>query len=358
MKRVFLYAYDRQNLGDDLFVHTIANRYPDVQFYIWSDRNNRRTFAPLSNLKVIDKDSRLVHFLQKLRPSLVARYKNWLEKQCNAVVYIGGSIFMEYSNWQQICSWWEYEAKNRPFYVLGANFGPWKTEAYRNKMAQIFGDMQDVCFRDCYSKALFLDIDNVRQAPDILFGYPMPRVPVKEKQVFVSVINCAGRDESHGLNSCDGRYVANMVKLLKGYLEEGYSLVLASFCREEGDEDGIKKILTVLDCDEKSRIQVLCYDGTNAAEMTEAIAESKYVIASRFHGIILALVAGRPVIPIVYSDKTTCVLQDLGFYGTVFDIRNESEWTVSKPAEWSLPDEIKHRCRNHFCKLDQILKHR
>ena len=32
MNSVFLYAYDRQNLGDDLFVHTITKRYPDVQF--------------------------------------------------------------------------------------------------------------------------------------------------------------------------------------------------------------------------------------------------------------------------------------------------------------------------------------
>ena len=75
MKKVFLYAYDRQNLGDDLFVHTIVRRYPHVQFYMWSDRKNREVFAHLPNLKVVDKDSRLAHLLYKLRPSLGARYK-------------------------------------------------------------------------------------------------------------------------------------------------------------------------------------------------------------------------------------------------------------------------------------------
>ena len=40
-KRCFLYAYDKQNLGDDLFVHTICNRYPDAQFYMWSAPVNR-----------------------------------------------------------------------------------------------------------------------------------------------------------------------------------------------------------------------------------------------------------------------------------------------------------------------------
>ena len=144
MKKTFLYAYDRQNLGDDLFVHAITRRYSDVQFYMWSDKKNRRVFADLPNLKVIDKDSKFVHLLHKLRPSLIARYRSCLEKRCDAVVYIGGSIFMEYPNWEQICTWWEYEAKNRPFYVLGANFGPYHTEAYRKKMEEIFRDCRDV----------------------------------------------------------------------------------------------------------------------------------------------------------------------------------------------------------------------
>jgi hypothetical protein len=87
MKKAFLYAYDRQNLGDDLFVHAITGRYPNTQFYMWSDRKNQETFSCLPNLKVVDKDSGFVHFLYKLRPSLVARYRAWLEKRCDAVVY-------------------------------------------------------------------------------------------------------------------------------------------------------------------------------------------------------------------------------------------------------------------------------
>ena len=56
MKRVFLYAYDKQNLGDDLFVYTITKRYPDVRFYMWSDKVNQIIFQSLHNLKVVDRD--------------------------------------------------------------------------------------------------------------------------------------------------------------------------------------------------------------------------------------------------------------------------------------------------------------
>ena len=357
MKKSFLYAYDRQNLGDDLFVHTITRRYPDVQFYMWSDRKNKKTFADLPNLKVIDRDSRFVHALNRLRPSLVARYKAMIEGRCDAVVYIGGSIFMEYPNWEQICSWWDWTARNRPFYVLGANFGPWHTEDYRRKMAEIFGNMQDVCFRDRYSYELFRDVDTVRVAPDILFSYPMPQVQVREKQVFVSVINCAGRDESHGLSSCDSRYVANMANLLNRYLEDGCNLILASFCKEEGDEDGVRKILEAMGCQDDPRVRVLCYDGTNAAELTQAIAESDLVVATRFHAAILALAAGRPVLPIVYSDKTLHVLEDLGFDGVVYDIRQDEEWKFSGVDKKVFSVKTIVRCaQNHFAILDRQLE--
>ena len=357
MKKAFLYAYDRQNLGDDLFVHTITKRYPHVKFYMWSDPENRETFRCLPNLKVLQKEGGMVRFLGRLRPSLAARYRNWMENRCEAVVYIGGSIFMEYENWAQILTWWEYTAENRPFYVLGANFGPYHTEAYREKIAQIYAKMKYVCFRDEYSYDLFRDVETVRRAPDILFSYPMPQVPVAEKQIFVSVINCAARDESHGLAEHDARYVENMAALLSKYRREGYRMVLSSFCAHEGDEEGIQKILKAMGAENASDIQVLNYDGTNAEELTEAIARSAFVIATRFHATILAIAAGRPVLPVIYSDKTLHVLEDLGFDGPMIDLRTCEDYTaVGVPADFSVDrKKLAEEAQKHFERLDEVL---
>lgn len=350
MKKVFLYAYDKQNLGDDLFVHTITKRYPKAKFYLWSDKQNQSVFRCLPNLKVLDQSSRFIRFLDRLRPSLAARYRAWLEKRCDAVVYIGGSIFMEYENWEQILTWWEYEAENRPFYVLGANFGPYQTPAFRDNYAEVFAKMQDVCFRDTYSYELFANVPTVRQASDILFAYPMPQVPVKEKQVFVSVIECASRDDSHGLKSLDGRYVRGMAELLKGYLEQGYTPVLCSFCKHEGDELGIRKIQDALG---DAPVQTLFYNGTNAEEIVKTMAESELVIGTRFHATILALAAGRPVLPIIYSDKTLHVLEDLGFAGVTYDIRKDGTWSAAKGAALDLSKTTGYK---HFEKLDGVLR--
>ena len=96
MKKIFLYAYDHINLGDDLFIETIADRYPDTEFYFWTNEKNKKVFQQQKNLKIVDENSIKTKVLRKIRPSLEVRYKAEIQKKCDAQVYIGGSIFMEY----------------------------------------------------------------------------------------------------------------------------------------------------------------------------------------------------------------------------------------------------------------------
>lgn len=356
MKRVFLYAYDEINLGDDLFIRTIAKRYPNVRFYIWSHAENRRTFQDLPNLQVLDKSAKIVKLLGRLRDSFPVRYKGWWEMRCDASVYIGGSIFIEYSISGKFVNWLKYQAGRHPFFVLGANFGPYRTEDYRRDADEAFRMMADVCFRDRYSFDLFPDNDRVRMAPDMLLACPMPEVPVVPSQVFVSVIDTEGRD------GCRGSYPRNMARILQGYLEDGRSLVLASFCRAEGDEAGIQKVLSAMGMQQDPRIRVLCYDGTNREEMLQTLAASEYVIASRFHAAILAMAAGRPLLPVIYSDKTVHTLEDLDFDGVTFDLRREEVWDYARSKQnWDtppapIPAEIRRDAEAHFEKLDALLR--
>ena len=361
MKRVFLYAYDKVNLGDDLFVHTIAKRYPKVQFYIWTNKENISTFSELPNLRVIDEDSKFLKLLQKIRPSLISRYKAALEKKCEAVVYIGGSLFIEYDNWEQILSWWEYEAKNRPFYVLGANFGPYKSEEYRKKLDAIFANVKDICFRDTYSYEKFEGNPQVRCASDILFSLEMPKVEYIKKQIFVSLIDLETKDEGQNkLSMYEDEYLHYMESIVRDYAQRGYQVVLSSFCKHEGDERAIDKIKTLLGGDFDEQICELKYDGTNSTELLLAIAESEGIVTSRFHGVILGLAAGRPVFPVVYSDKTINVLKDMSFQGAYADIRAlqeaKSAMVIQEAALVESVEELKVSAQKHFEKLDEVFK--
>lgn len=363
MKRVFLYAYDKINLGDDLFVHTIVKRYPKVQFYLWSNKENIRTFQELSNLRVVDEDSKFLKVLQKIRPSLIPRYKAFLEKRCEAVVYIGGSLFIEYDNWKQILSWWEYEATNRPFYVLGANFGPYKSEDYRKKLDGIFASMKDVCFRDNYSYQKFKNNPRVRRASDILFSLEMPKVDAIKKQIFVSLIDLESKDEGQNrLSIYEDSYMQYMATVIRDYAKQGYKIILSSFCKNEGDEKAIDKIKALLDDGFKEHIFECNYDGTNSRELLQTIAESEIIVTSRFHGVILGIAAGRPVFPVIYSDKTLHVLDDMGFKGSYADIRRiqavEPEQCVALAESFTVKtvEELKVSAQQHFKILDEVLR--
>lgn len=363
MKRVFLYAYDRINLGDDLFIYTITNRYPNVKFYLWSDKNNRNTFKSIKNLVVLDKESLFLRILQSIRRSFVPKYMRWRKQTCDAIVYIGGSIFIEYDNWEQILNWWDYEVKNWPFYVLGANFGPYKTEDYRNKLAEVFYNVKDVCFRDQYSLNVFSDVPTVRSAPDILFGYPMPISDITQKQIFISVIDCGSRKTGLDcLAQFEKQYLDFLCRLLNGYLQTGYTLAFASFCGNEGDMIAIDNVLSVMNiAKENAKVKIIQYDGTNVGMVLQTISESELVVASRFHASILGFAANKPVLPVVYSDKTIHVLNDVGFGGIYLDIRALKDVDILYLQE-NLEQQklhnveiLKEQSKKHFAKLDEVL---
>ena len=146
------------------------------------------------------------------------------------------------------------------------------------------------------------------------------------------------------------------------YTDNGYTLTLTSFCNIEGDEKAVQKIREKLQIAEDDvRVENLFYDGTNADQVLSSMASAKYVIASRFHGAILALVAGKPVLTIVYGDKTLRVLSDIGFTGKVLDIRKKESISFSEAQEnfetFILPDikKLAKESEMHFEKLDKVL---
>ena len=55
----------------------------------------------------------------------------------------------------------------------------------------------------------------------------------------------------------------------------------------------------------------------------------------------------------IYSDKTKHVLEDMGFAGTVYDLRREEPWPDADMTAAPIPES---HGSGHFEKLDQILK--
>ena len=52
-KKIFILAYTRQNLGDDLFIYMLLNKYPNVQFYINIENDEHsKLFENFNNITI------------------------------------------------------------------------------------------------------------------------------------------------------------------------------------------------------------------------------------------------------------------------------------------------------------------
>lgn len=100
-----------------------------------------------------------------------------------------GSIFQQRDNWKvQINNRKNLLNENQPFYVLGANFGPFNNENYYLEYKKLISKYEDICFRDTYSYKLFKDLNNVRMGDDIVFSLNKNKTYRNDKNIVISVI--------------------------------------------------------------------------------------------------------------------------------------------------------------------------
>lgn len=57
MKRIMINAYTTFNLGDDLFIKVLCERYPNTEFILYAPKEYKINFKNSSNLKVISNSN-------------------------------------------------------------------------------------------------------------------------------------------------------------------------------------------------------------------------------------------------------------------------------------------------------------
>lgn len=315
--------YSAGNFGDDLFLNLLLSRYPDRTFRLVCDEGVPDFCKKFKNLTISYVSSPNAPVPRKINSFLRRRNHQKIlislgaSRKC--LVNVGGSIFIQPSGNGLLGNFYgkkmirdrrqEYSAFESTF-VVGANFGPYQSDGFRTAFHDIFqSSCEDVCFRDTYSASLFSDLDNVRCASDVLFLTDLPTIR-KDKAAFISVIDLRNRIRSPKLQRVAPAYEQWVVNASKWFAEAGYEIVLGSFCCQEGDENALTRIAQRLDVYDIPSRQV-CYRGdTNL--ILDTIASSEVVIASRFHAMILGLVAGARVLTIPYSRKFNNVMEDVG----------------------------------------------
>lgn len=314
MKRVFLMAYLRKNFGDDLFVKMLLEKYKNIEFYIKHDKHEY--------IDVLDKYKNL-HVLYG-KDTDDELYNNIDVNEYDAYVYIGGSIFMEGGSCYNLSEkFYDFvkrcKQNNKPFCYISCNYGPYQTQEYFELSQKNFKECTDICFRDLYSYNLFSNIQTVRYAPDFAFSYNTPKIEKQKGTVGITVIDLNIRND---LKNISDKYMKFLKNNIKNYISLGKEVYLFSFCKNEGDEYTIEKVLESFP--NESHLHVVKYTG-DIDEFLSKYNLMEYMICARFHAMILSSIVMQKMYIMSYSKKIDRVIEDLDLGLPIMNINRLEE---------------------------------
>ena len=361
MKKVFLDCIYKKNLGDDLLIKTVCDRYKTTSFVFpsyFSDLNK----INISNLKIININEYIYRMFRKIsfKFNKINLIDKMIIRKCDYVVTVGGSMFIEYSQSAKDYKFTWYKNLNKPYFILGVNIGPIYTQKYlTNLKKDVFQGAQDVCVRDKKSYNMVKDLKNVRCGADMIFSYDVSKFKnnnTKLKKVIISVINCE-RKKNQMKAANPQQYEELILQLISFFKGKGYEVELMSFCKEEGDEETINQIISQSN---QKYINYYFYDG----DIDQAIAElntANVIVGTRFHANVLGLLLDKTIIPVIYNDKTRNLLDDIKFKGKYIDLEHIDKFDVKTLSA----KDLTYKCdvskqvkeaQKHFNILDKYLE--
>ena len=321
--------YGKGNLGDDLFLEILADRYKNHEIciignarYFKKFRKNVRLLPESVALTLIGKAQSLLSKTPKIVGFLKRIYKRIFErvtKKSKAYILIGGSVFLSDNGGNAVIPFKTEERPDfslrelEPFksgqFVIGANLGPAFSEKYWETVRARLSRFGAVSLRDYSSYVKVRDLGNVQYAPDVIFNLEPEIRPCRDHAI-ISVVKIENHTKDK--NKADAYY-----KLMRdaalGFTERGIKVVFVSFCKAEGDEEAIGKIMKELE--DTSMVSTVFYNMENLQEILDIFSSSCFVVASRFHSMILSMVYEKPFFAFSYNCKTENYLNDVEFHG-------------------------------------------
>lgn len=316
MKKILVNGYFGVNFGDDIFFKILFDRYPNVKFTFYNNhylqhfhKKYKEIYYNYKNVEV-KRYNKLRKLFEKINYTKPIN-KLQLDK-LDASIFIGGSIFIQDKHWKYgldtMNDTVDYFYNNKKkIYILGSNFGPFYDEEFKSGYETLFRKCDDVCFREQYSYNLFKQYENVRMAPDIVFGLKRERKQKIQNSLGISIIDVSRKSD---LKMYENLFLNKIKDIIECGVENGKEITLFSFCEMEGDMDAINKVINLLDGKYKKNIKVCNYDG-DIENFLDKFQKQENIIGCRFHSVILSQVFDQGVFPLIYSDKTYNVLKDI-----------------------------------------------
>ncbi|MGA0567145.1 polysaccharide pyruvyl transferase family protein [Rathayibacter sp. KR2-224] len=161
---------------------------------------------------------------------------------------------------------------------------------------------------------------------DLAFGLePARSAAAEHPTVALGVMDYWGRDSSHETSEAvHKRYAAQLTALTREFQSRGYQVRLI------GGDDGDLEFAHVLSAGLADGTPVV--EARSPDELVAEMSSAHVVVASRYHTLIMALLAGTPSLSIGYADKHRAILDQLGLPGQHRDIESFDAHEVADAA--------------------------
>jgi polysaccharide pyruvyl transferase WcaK-like protein len=179
----------------------------------------------------------------------------------------------------------------------------------------------DISFRDDASRRLVVCSwagQNARVAPDLAFSLQIDPaggdLPASGRRPSIGINPMPVHDRRYWHEANDSAYEAYVAQLASfcGRLEsEGYPWYF--FSTQPKDTNVMRDVAARMrqqgceDC-----LENRMFNPATVGQLMQRIGQTEIVVATRFHGVVLTLVAGRPALGVCYHRKTADVLEAIG----------------------------------------------
>lgn len=347
-KNCIIWGYWVKNVGDDLFLLALKTVLDNKFNLIIATEKKYYDYYTSLGFKIENTDSLSYKILYKIANKFQVAEPFFRRINKNTYfVAIGGSLFSEnktqHLELMQLVNL-EFAVKNaEKSFIVGSNFGPYKTAEYYNAYKALFSKFDNICFRDKYSYHLFEnELDNVRWSFDIALQTKWEDYceNVEKFDIAISAIDLSNRKE---LKNRKKDYEEKLIGICKRHIDAKQKVALLVFCEKEGDNDVYIRIKKRLSSD---LLQVIDY--TSITRILSIIRSCDLLYATRFHAIMMGLYFSKKMIPIVYNEKSTNALLAYTKNFDSYDINEVERWDIDEMINSGRILELNVCCTKQF----------
>ena len=173
------------------------------------------------------------------------------------------------------------------------------------------------------------------------FTLKMEETQKINKAVGISVINLQIRES---LKEKEDIYNDFIKRIIIKFAKRNYNVYLFSFSGFEQDDIAINKIMEMVPNEYKEKVKIVKFE-ENIEEFINEYSKMQYMIAGRFHSMILSILFNQKIYNLTYSKKQDNVIKELKLFSRFQTINDLTYSTVLRKYY------LKKVCKNKLKKI-------